>query len=78
EKVSRGQKQAVGLLAAVIKDPTAIIIDEGLNSLDQAVKAQIKVPLLRWLKKRKSILIDHKKFYDEELSKTKLYKVAAE
>jgi ABC-type bacteriocin/lantibiotic exporter with double-glycine peptidase domain len=69
--VSRGQKQAVGLIAAIIKDPTAIVIDEGLNSLDSVVKSQIKDPLLKWLKGRKAIFIDHEKLYTEQDANTK-------
>lgn len=66
EMISRGQKQAVMLISAVIKDPDKIIIDEGLNSLDKEIKTNIKEPLKDWLCNRKTIFIDHENMLSNE------------
>ncbi len=62
EKVSRGQKQAVVLIAAVVKDSPYVVVDEGLNSLDSNLKLSIREPLLAWLEKRRSVVIEHEKY----------------
>ena len=62
DSISRGQKQAVVLISAIVKDPPQVIIDEGLNSLDNIIKLQIKASLIRWLSKRKSIVIEHENY----------------
>lgn len=62
---SRGQKQALVLMSAVLKNPANVIIDEGLNSLDVDVKARIKYPLLQWLEQRRSVVIEHGEFLFE-------------
>lgn len=71
EMISRGQKQAAMLIAAVIKDPDKIIIDEGINSLDAEIKAKIIEPLNIWLSNRKTIFIDHENILGKETSTIK-------
>lgn len=65
EAISRGQKQAAVLVSAVVKNPRLLVVDEGFNSLDLTLKAQIKAGLLAWLNARKSIMIEHGEYLFE-------------
>ena len=71
EMISRGQKQAVMLISAVIIDPDKIIFDEVLNSLDIEIKTKIKEPLKDWLRIRKTIFIDHENMLGIETTAVK-------
>lgn len=64
EIISRGQKQAVALISAILKNPETVIIDEGLNSLDQAIKAEIKDGLFAWMAERKTVVIEHDNYFN--------------
>lgn len=67
ECVSRGQRQVIGLMAAVVKNPSAIICDESINSIDPQMKNDIKHPLLGWLINRRSVIIDHDNYFADVL-----------
>lgn len=62
ELISRGQKQAAILMAAVVRNSERIILDEGINSLDINIRTKIKEPLMNWLNNRKAIIIEHDAF----------------
>jgi len=64
EMISRGQKQVITLIAAIVKDPPMIFIDEGLNSLSYNLRESIREPLSKWLKQRKVIIVDHNDYFE--------------
>jgi ABC-type bacteriocin/lantibiotic exporter with double-glycine peptidase domain len=57
--LSQGQRQKIGLIAMILKDPENVVLDESFNSIDEITMDLIKDPLIKFLKSRKSILIDH-------------------
>lgn len=61
--ISQGQKQSLQLIALIVKDPSNLIIDEALNSIDKNIRNEIIVGFNKWLKDRKSIVIDHNKIF---------------
>ncbi len=59
EMLSRGQRQAISLMSAIVNDPQMVFVDEGLNSLDNRIRHIIRTPLRLWLGLRKSIVVEH-------------------
>jgi ABC-type multidrug transport system fused ATPase/permease subunit len=54
--LSLGQRQRIGLARALLKDSPVLILDEGLNSIDELVRARILDTLAR-LAERKAVLV---------------------
>ncbi len=64
-ELSVGQKQRVGIVRALIRNPEIIILDESTNSLDKKTEEEI-IKFMKILKKDKTIIfVTH----DQELSK---------
>ena len=64
-ELSVGQKQRIGIVRALIRDPEIIILDESTNSLDKKTEDEI-INFMKILKKDKTIIfVTH----DQQLSK---------
>jgi len=64
-ELSVGQKQRIGIVRALIRDPEIIILDESTNSLDKKTEEEI-INFMQILKKDKTIIfVTH----DQQLSK---------
>lgn len=64
-ELSVGQKQRIGIVRALIRDPEIIILDESTNSLDKKTEDEI-IHFMKILKKDKTIIfVTH----DQQLSK---------
>jgi len=60
ERLSGGEKQAVGLARAMIGNPTLLLLDEPTASMDNTTERQIITGLSQWLKGRTLIVATHR------------------
>jgi len=58
--LSGGQKQRTALARAIMRDPTILILDDSLSSIDTQTQAQILAGLKRVLEGRTSIIISQR------------------
>jgi len=58
--LSTGQKQAVAIAQAMIRDPRVLLLDEPTSALDQTAEAQLLGTLREALKDRTVILVTHR------------------
>ena len=58
--LSEGQKQAISIVRAIIRDPKLIIMDEATSQLDLYTERKIQDALARFLKNRTVIIIAHR------------------
>lgn len=59
-RLSGGQKQALALARALVRNPSILVFDEPTNGVDQALEAQIKNGLESYLKGRTFVMITHR------------------
>jgi len=77
--LSGGEKQRIAIIAAIIKNPDILFIDEGTNGLDPKTKKIAENALKKYLKGKTIVAIDHHAtepesitpFYDYALSMKK-------
>lgn len=60
KNLSEGQKQAVSVLRAMVRDSQVIVMDEPTSQIDVVSEKQIMTALLRFLEGRTLILITHR------------------
>jgi ATP-binding cassette subfamily C protein LapB len=60
ERLSGGERQAVGLARAMIGNPTLLLLDEPTASMDNTTERQIIIGLSQWLKGRTLIVATHR------------------
>ncbi|RME39810.1 MAG: ATP-binding cassette domain-containing protein, partial [Deltaproteobacteria bacterium] len=60
ESLSGGQKQAVALARAFIKNPSILLLDEPTGSMDHSSEEALKATLAEFLKGRTLILTTHR------------------
>jgi ABC-type multidrug transport system fused ATPase/permease subunit len=58
--LSRGEKQAITLTRALLKDPRILILDEATASLDEVHEAAVLSGVLNYMKPRTILIITHK------------------
>ncbi|MEM7098438.1 MAG: ATP-binding cassette domain-containing protein [Pseudomonadota bacterium] len=58
--LSGGQRQAVAIARALIKNPKIIVFDEGATGFDAILETQLKLKLDEYLKDRTFIMITHR------------------
>jgi ATP-binding cassette subfamily B protein len=58
--LSGGQKQRVAIARAIVRDPTILILDDALSSVDTQTAADILDDLRKVLKTRTSLIIAHR------------------
>lgn len=59
-RLSGGQKQALALARALVRNPSILVFDEPTNGVDNALEAQIKQGLDTYLKGRTFVMITHR------------------
>ena len=60
ERLSGGERQAVGLARALIGDPSMLLLDEPTASMDNTTERQIIDGLARWLGNRTLVVATHR------------------
>lgn len=60
DRLSGGQKQAISLARAVIRNPSVVIFDEPTTGMDSALEARVKETLTSFLKGRTFIMVTHR------------------
>lgn len=60
ERLSGGQRQAVALARAMVRDPSVLLLDEPTSAMDQGTEDRIKRRLAGALKDKTLILITHR------------------
>lgn len=58
--LSGGQKQALSLARAFVRDPSILVFDEPVNGIDNALEATIKMSLEKYLQGRTFVMITHR------------------
>ena len=56
-KYSLGMKQKLGIAQAVMEDPSMIILDEPMNSLDSSSVEDVRKLILQWKSQGKTIIL---------------------
>lgn len=56
-KYSLGMKQKLGIAQAIMEDPSLIILDEPMNSLDSASVEEVRKLILHWKSQGKTIIL---------------------
>ena len=56
-KLSGGMKQKLGIAQAIMEDPSLIILDEPMNSLDSASVEEVRKLILQWKSQGKTIIL---------------------
>lgn len=56
-KYSLGMKQKLGIAQAIMEDPSLIILDEPMNSLDSASVEEVRKLILQWKSQGKTIIL---------------------
>ena len=57
--LSRGQKQLISLMRAMLKNPTMLILDEATASIDIALESKILPAILEFMRERTTLMITH-------------------
>ena len=60
KKLSGGQKQAISLARAMIRNPQVLIFDEPTTGMDNALEARVKKSLQEYLQDKTFIMITHR------------------
>jgi ATP-binding cassette subfamily C protein LapB len=58
--LSGGQRQAVAIARAILKNPSAVLMDEPSSEMDNRSEEMLKQQLSRWLDDRTFILVTHR------------------
>ncbi len=58
--LSGGQKQRIAIARALLMDPTIVVLDDALSSVDTATEERIQQELSRVLENRTSIVVSHR------------------
>lgn len=59
-KLSGGQRQAISLARAIVREPTVLIFDEPTTGMDNALEARVRSTLSDFIKNRTFIMITHR------------------
>ncbi|MCP5179236.1 MAG: ATP-binding cassette domain-containing protein [Pseudomonadales bacterium] len=59
-RLSGGQRQAVSLARALVRNPDILVVDEPATGLDSTLEARLRVRLQAWLKGRTFIMVTHR------------------
>jgi ATP-binding cassette subfamily C protein LapB len=60
ERLSGGQRQAVAVARALLRDPPVIVMDEPSNAMDNTTEEQFKGRLSRWSAGKTLLLVTHR------------------
>lgn len=58
-QLSSGERQVVGLIRALLKEPAVLIMDEGINAIDVQISGMILRTLTRYAREHAVLLISH-------------------
>lgn len=58
--LSRGQKQRISLVRALLKNPRVLILDEATSSLDAASESQVIPAILEFMKGKTTLMVTHR------------------
>ncbi len=60
KKLSGGQRQAISLARAMIRDPQVLVFDEPTTGMDNALEARVKASIQEFIKDKTFIMITHR------------------
>lgn len=60
KKLSGGQKQAISLARAMIRNPQLLVFDEPTTGMDNALEARVKASLTEFIKNKTFIMVTHR------------------
>ncbi len=60
KRLSGGQRQAISLARAMIRDPQVLVFDEPTTGMDNALEARVKKSLIEFIKTKTFIMITHR------------------
>ncbi len=60
KKLSGGQKQAIAIARAVIRNPDILVFDEPTNGMDNALEERVKTSLKAYIKDKTFIMVTHR------------------
>lgn len=75
-KYSQGMKQKLGIIQAIMEDPSFLVLDEAFNALDEASEKKLRQLLLDYKEQGKLIVITSHNNEDIELLCDEVYKMS--
>lgn len=60
QRLSGGQKQAISLARAIVRNPRLVILDEPTTGMDSALEGRVKTALLEFMQDRTFIMVTHR------------------